>query len=149
MTRSRLLTIALIVSLTINLLFLGAFIGHRIWGSKKHHFPPHFGWMIRHLDETTRDELKPVIKRQAKQLEPLHEEMREAQRRFNEALTSEPLDEEALNRAITDVRETSAAFQAAMHDQAMLLIKHMNVEERKRIARYLRHRRGEKHHNDR
>ncbi|MEX2489849.1 MAG: periplasmic heavy metal sensor [Pseudomonadales bacterium] len=139
------MTIALIVSITINLLFLGAFIGHRMWGPQKHRFPPHFGWMIQKLDEATREELKPIIEREAKRISPLHKEMREAQRQFNEALTSEPLDEEALDKAITEVRETSAAFQTAMHDKAMLIIKRMDIEEREKVAAYIRERAGHKH----
>lgn len=147
MTRGRLITIALLVSLALNLLFIGAFIGHRIRGAGTHQFPPHFGWMIRNLDDETRDELKPVIERQRKQLTPLRQQMREAQIRFNAALATDPLDEEKLDKAITDLRETSAKFQAAMHDQAMFLIRHMDVEEREKVARYLRHRRpGDKHH---
>lgn len=146
MTRGRLITVAFLVSLTINLLFIGAFIGHRMRGAGTHQFPPHFGWMIRNLDDETRDELKPVLERQREQLIPLRQKMREAQIRFNEALVRDPLDEAKLNKAITDLRETSAKFQAAMHDQAMFLIKHMDAEEREKVARYLRHRRpGDKH----
>lgn len=144
------MVVALLVSLTINLLFVGAFIGYKVWGPKRHHFPPHFGWMIRNLDDETREELKPVIERQREELTPLRHEMREAQRRFNEALSQEPLNEEALDEAISNLRKKSAAFQAAMHDQAMLIIKNMDVEERKKVARYLRHRRpGDKHGADR
>ena len=141
MTRSRVVTVALIASLAINLLFVGALIGWRVWGPDgRPGFPPHFGWMMRGLDEQTRDELKPVIRRQAQQLIPLRKRMRNEQLRFNAALTSEPFDERALDQALTDLRQTTEAFQAVMHQQMLTVIEKMGPEERKRVARYLRHR---------
>ncbi len=138
MNKRRLVIVVLIVSLTINLLFVGALIGRWAWGPRTHPFEPHFGWLVRRLDEQTRADLKPVIKRQAEQLAPLRRDMREAQIRFNEALASDPLDEEALDAALGDLRENSTAIQAIMHEQMMTVVKRMDLEERQKLARFLR-----------
>ncbi|MBD3649468.1 MAG: periplasmic heavy metal sensor, partial [Pseudomonadales bacterium] len=125
MTRQRVMIIILVVSLGINLLFIGALVGRWAMHRNSPPFPPHFGWMMRGVDEQTRQDLRPVIREQAMQLVPLRREMQDAQRRFNQALTSEPLDEAALHTALQDLREPTLAFQAPLQPQTFPALKRL------------------------
>ena len=146
----KLLLIALISSLAINLLFIGAIVGRVLNGPPAGPFPNHLGWIVRDLDPAVRQTLAPELQAHAQKVRPVRQEMRLAQRAFHQALLADPLDDVALATALNDLEQTSSTYQALMHSEMLNIFRKLNPDERARAAKFLRHqdrRRKSKHDN--
>jgi uncharacterized membrane protein len=135
--RARWLTIALAVSVALNLFFLGLFSarafqryeGRTPWaqhgppgasGARRWQRQPRpFDWM----SDAERAELRPRRK-----------EIRTARRQAEEALRAEPFDGERLRRALSDLRRETDGIQAAVHDSMLKRALTMDGEARRRLA---------------
>lgn len=131
-------TIILVCSLAVNLLFAGAIIGNAL-RSHKHGgpMPGGLGWIVRHLDDDTRQTLRPIFETHRQETLPLLREMRSAQQAFETALLDPDVNEQELAQTLSRLRTTSAAFQEAMHEQMVRVISQLGPAERKKVAQYL------------
>lgn len=134
---SRLVNIILVFSLALNLLLVGGLIGHWLRGGPPRPIPDHLGWIIRHLDDDTRRALRPKLESHIREARPLRREMRDAQREFQQALTTEQFDESRLEAALARLRAASGAWQEAMHDEMIIILKNLPPEERRRVVSFL------------
>lgn len=136
--RRRLVNIVLVCSLAINLLLVGGLIGHWLrGGGPPRPIPDHLGWIIRHLDDDTRRALRPKLQSHIREAWPLRREMRDAQREFQRALTAEEFDETRLEAALTRLRSASLAWQEAMHEEMIIILKNLAPEDRQRVVSFL------------
>lgn len=135
--RSRWLGIFLACSLAVNLLLMGIFAGHLLRPGPPGPFPPHMGWVLRHLSEQGRQQLRPELERHSQTVRPLQKDMIGAQRTVNRLLSDEHLDADRLQEALARLHEASTRFQAASHDEMLLIIKQLAPEDRKRVVRFL------------
>lgn len=142
----RWLVIALITSLAINLVFIGALAGRIISRQHAGPMPRHLGWMLRELDPQIRQQLLPQMQDYAEQVRPLHKSLRQAQHSLRSVLATEPLDVEALTAALNELQKTSNILQTSMHEEIVTLASQLGPEQRMRIARFLSNpKRGGRH----
>ncbi len=134
MNKARLVSIALVVSISINLLFIGAIIGRVMM----HQGPGQpFGWAIRNLDPETRERLRPQLKQFAETSQPIRREMRIARADFNQLLAAEEIDQAALAHALEKLRNITLRYQSSRHEQMITLLKEFEPEQRQQVARFL------------
>ena len=143
MNRSQLILSALILSLALNLIFIGG-ISYRT--SNFHSLfqtslTPNIGWVVRDLNEGRQAELEPIILRSNEQIRPRRTEMFTAQRRINELIASDSFDADALNEAFTQLRIVFNRYQQLSHEQTIALLFELTLEER-RTAQEFRQRGG-------
>ena len=141
-TRSRVLMIALILSVLINLILIGGWVGRSMLASSHHRpMPDHLGWILRGLDEQERTALRPELRAHAREVFPLRREIRTAQKAFDEMAMQETVDKAALEAALTRLREASLAYQVSSHEQLVNILERLEPEDRNRVITYLNRRR--------
>ncbi len=139
---NRVLVISLIVSVSLSLLIIAFAAGCIISGTAGG--PPHqFGWIMQHLDDQSREVLKPIIREHAAQMRPARRELRESQRKFNRLLKQEDLSREELAEVTEALKAASTNLQGIMYDQMLAALPKLSREERLKVLHYLRHRSGE------
>jgi uncharacterized membrane protein len=147
--KRRVITIALICSLSLNLLFIGGIIGRYMMGGPPNHLPNNMGWMVRNLNDEQKKLLRPKLKEYSKALRPVRMEMRDARLRLNDVMQSNPLDEAALKSALKDLRYVSNTFQVALHENMVTILKEMKPEDRRAAMKFLdQSERGRRHFKD-
>jgi len=136
MNKSRWLTIALLVSIAVNLLLVGIFVGRVISGKPgPERMPSQLGWMIRHVDEPTRESLSSEMVEHIKRVGPLRKQMRSAQQTFNRQLLGSTIDTDAMSQSLAELRRTSDAYQTEMHEMMLLIIPKLDEQQRRRVTR--------------
>ena len=139
MNKARWLTVALVLSLAINLMIVGVFIGRGMSGRPPPgSMPTNFGWMIRHLDDQNRQELRGNLEEHATLVQPIRREMRDAQRTFNRLLIQPELDEMALSASLQKLRTASDQYQTEMHAMMLQIVTQLDEQKRRKIASSLR-----------
>ena len=143
MNKARWLTLALLLSLAVNLLVAGVFVGRAMSGrSAFEHIPPNLGWMIRHLDNSTRQELHADLEEHVRRVRPLRREMRDAQRSFNRQLIAHELDQDAITDSLKRLRTASDKYQTEMHGMMLRIIPELDERQRRKISSSLRRKPG-------
>lgn len=139
MNKSRWLTVALLASLAVNLLVVGVFVGRVISGGPgPERMPSNLGWMVRHLDEPTRESLRSEMMEHNKRAGPLRRQMRDAQRTFNRQLLDSTIDTEAMSQSLTELRRTSDEYQTEMHEMMLLIVPKLDEQQRRRVLSTIR-----------
>ena len=131
---NRWLTIGLIVSIAVNLLFVGFAIGRSSdpapWSRN---VDPSFGFsqILRTLPEERRREIvRSVNLRSAR---PPVRDMRRVQREANAAMVAEPFDADGLADALTELRELMAEGQLRSHSALVSIMTRLTDEERQLV----------------
>jgi uncharacterized membrane protein len=146
MNKRRLVGIAFVLSVSLNLLFVGAIIGRVMSGSHSRSMSPPLGWVMRNLDAETRKKIQPGLESQAKVVAPLREEMHAARREFAQLLNEQDLDEVALKKSLGRLRKASGEYQSLMHEHMVLVLKDIEPEQRGRVSRFLMRNPGGRQH---
>ncbi len=134
MNSNRWLVLALLVSLAVNLLIAGIFIGRKLEG------PPgriQLDWLMQELDTTTRDRLRGNLRDQMDSSRKERHLLRETQRDLHQSILTEPFDEQKVRDAMAEVRAASARLQQKMHDQMIKNLGELSAEERLRVFKVL------------
>ena len=137
MNKTRIISISLVFSVALNLLFVGALVGRFMHGAPGRPMSSHLGWVLRDLDEEARDKIRPVLENQAETIRPLRREMWQAQKEFRNLLVEESFDEGALEESLSHLRHASEQYQSGMHHQMLMVLKDLEPEQRRRVARFL------------
>jgi uncharacterized membrane protein len=135
--RRRTLVIVLICSIAINLLLIGGLVGHFATTPPGRPFPSHLGWIVRELDDDTRQKLWPLLKQNAEEARPLRRDLGLAQREFEKALQADPFDEEQVLLALDKLQKTARENQTRLHLQMIGVMKEMNPQDRAKALRFL------------
>src|SRR5262245_23708472 len=133
MRTSRWLLVGLVVSLVLNLLLIG-FVAGRLSGFRP---PPPFGpdptagyfRMLGFLSDERRAAVGPDLRKQMAEIIPMLRAMRGDQRAVFDALTADPFDAAALDKALADLRAHLGAAQVASHHSFVELAKRLTPEE--------------------
>jgi uncharacterized membrane protein len=125
----------LIISLGLNLLVIGIFVG-RIG---KGHRPDrsHFDWMAQELNTSSREAVRKTMRAHMHESEPLAKDLRLAQRKLKQVMSAEVFDEQAATAAFALVRNKSEKFQAALHEGMMQTLSQLDRDDRMRVFRKL------------
>lgn len=139
------LKIGLIVSLSLNLLFLGlvASAAWMFWsggaGMGPHAAFAHaVGLTLRKLPEERREKAATSVKTHREALKPLRKKMRAARRSVAEAVKAEPYSEEKLRNALAAMAATHSKIRQSMQEVAIALMAHLNQAERAKFLHYLK-----------
>jgi len=137
--RSRWVAILLAVSLALNLLLAGAFIGRFLTQRPDPGtFPPHMGWILRGLPDQERQQLRPVLRQHQQRAISLQRQLNDAQQEASRQLRIEDLNEQDLLDALGKLRAASNASQQAMHDSLVDVMKRLDPEQRKEVMQSIR-----------
>lgn len=143
MTKNRIFLLGLLVSIAINLFFIGG-IAYRVanfQGDRSSRpLPPNVGWVVRDLEESRRSELEPQLREGFMAIEPIRREMIDAQRRVNELMAAQPFEAAALDAAFAALRETNIRYQALSHQQTSRLFGLLSEEERAAALEFVKRR---------
>ncbi|MGI9388040.1 MAG: periplasmic heavy metal sensor [Methyloligellaceae bacterium] len=135
----------LVVSLALNLLFVGLVAG-AFW---RHGFG---GWsapkgkilavsieqLITELPSEKRKKAEDVLSRLRSDLLPRARDRQQARKRAIEALTADPFNEEKFRDALANVRTIRNDSEKARHDIATELVRELSTDERKRLLEIFR-----------
>jgi uncharacterized membrane protein len=143
MTKNKVLLVVLLLSIAINLFFVGG-IAYRVANFRDERsvrpLPPNIGWVVRDLEETRRSELEPQLRTSFEEIGPIRREMMSAQRQVNELMAAQPFDAEALTAAFAELREINIRYQALSHEQTSEILALLTEEERQSALEFVQRR---------
>ena len=142
MNKTKLILFALLVSVAVNLFFIGA-IGYRasrFLEFSGRPFPPNVGWIVRDLSEERRTELASFRERSAEEIGPMRGQMFAAQRQVNQLMAAPEFDSAAINRAFAELRDVNLRYQALSHEQSIALLNALTTQERQMALEFLNRR---------
>jgi len=142
MNKTKLILFALLVSVAVNLFFIGA-IGYRAYRFQEFSgrpFPPNVGWIVRDLSEERRTELASFRERSAEEIGPMRGQMFAAQRQVNQLMAAPEFDSAAINRAFAELRDVNLRYQALSHEQCIALLNALTTQERQMALEFLNRR---------
>lgn len=143
MTKNKILLLGLLVSISINLFFVGG-IAYRVANFQDERsgrpLPPNVGWVVRDLEESRRSELEPQLRASYEEIEPIRQEMMNAQRQVNELMSAQPFDGNALNSRFAKLREASIRYQALSHEQTSEILGLLSEDERQAVLEFVQRR---------
>lgn len=143
---SRRLKYALIASLALNLLVVGAAAGMML-GFGKH--GPRFGGpgrgedfglmgLTRHLPDDRRKEIRKQLREDRDRLRPMVDDLRAARREAAEKLSAEPFDKAALEAAITAAGDKERALRQTAVSAFVGHAERLTASERRMLADWWR-----------
>ncbi|MCH8265383.1 MAG: periplasmic heavy metal sensor [Proteobacteria bacterium] len=142
MNKTKLILLALLVSVAVNLFFIGG-IGYRasrLQAFSGRPFPPNVGWIVRDLSEERRSELASFLERSADEIGPMRGQMFAAQRQVNQLMAAPEFDSEAINQAFAELREVNLRYQALSHEQSIALLNELTAQERQMALEFVNRR---------
>ncbi|MCH8176114.1 MAG: periplasmic heavy metal sensor [Proteobacteria bacterium] len=142
MNKTKLILLALLVSVAVNLIFIGG-ISYRasmLQAFSGRPFPPNVGWIVRDLSEERRSELTGFLERSADEIGPMRGQMFAAQRQVNQLMAAPEFDSEAINQAFAELREVNLRYQALSHEQSIALLNELTAQERQMALEFVNRR---------
>jgi uncharacterized membrane protein len=131
----RWMKLALILSVTANLLIVGLVIGHWLAGDERPRGVDRtIGWMVRVVPEERREMAEAYFDAARPQFEAAQAERMDQFGAVLEAIRTEPFDPAALSSAMTATLETRSSQRALVYDRFATLLGQLTPEERAGIA---------------
>jgi uncharacterized membrane protein len=135
---SRWLLLALIVSLGMNLLIVGVVAGRAMSNrTVDGPFPSHLGWMLKEVDQATRQNIRPMLDAHDKKIRPIRRQMRRAQHDARSLLKQPEFDEQALAESFQKLRSVSDQYQTEMHGMMIEILSNLDADQRQQAASFL------------
>ncbi len=147
--RLRLVSIALFVSLIVNLFLGGLMVGRWLDPHRPHHRMERTtaegaapGWMHRALGPEGAPALERAWQAHAKEIKPLRDEMRRSREAVTAALEAEPFDRQAYTDALAAMRSEMGEFYTAINAVMVDVVSQLTPEQRRAVVE--RSREGER-----
>ncbi len=138
MMRPKILLIALVISLAINLAMLGFAVARMIFEPTSFanaiHISPRWA---HHLPDERRKELRPLLREQFKRARAHRPLLREKHKAVQRALAAEDFSEKSLNQALVELRRTLQTSQHQSHQDFSSFVTRLTASERKDLAKEL------------
>jgi uncharacterized membrane protein len=138
MMRPKILLIALVISLAINLAMLGFAVARMIFEptslANAIHISPRWA---HHLPDERRKELRPLLREQFKRARAHRPLLREKHKAVQRALAAEDFSEKSLNQALVELRRTLQTSQNQSHQDFSSFVTRLTASERKDLAKEL------------
>ena len=138
MMRPKILLIALVISLAINLAMLGFAVARMIFEPTSFanaiHISPRWA---HHLPDERRKELRPLLREQFKRARAHRPLLREKHKVVQRALAAEDFSEKTLNQALVELRRTLQTSQNQSHQDFSSFVTRLTASERKDLAKEL------------
>ena len=120
----------LVVSLALNLLFVGL-----VAGSWWRHGPS--GSRDRIITGAVERLMQDLLKQHRESVRPVRQQLRDARDAAKEAVLTEPFDEAKVQAALARFREIRTSQHKSMHAMVMDLMKQLTLEERKELLNHI------------
>ena len=135
--RSRLVYPALIVSLALNLLFIGG-LAAAVWHYNSRHVRGEFGLLAfaRQLPPEHQEAFRQQVLNARASLKDEREAVRSAWLEINSLLTTEPFDKDKLKTAMAKLREAENQFRAGLNNSFAEIAASVTPEERKLLQEW-------------
>lgn len=130
--KNRIIGVLLIVSLALNLLFIGAIAGRVMMRPPPRPLPSNLEWLVHALPDETRQKFRTEMVEHRQEIRQLRRDMFKAQRRFNQALADEELDEANLRDSLKGIRNATSRFHEATHEQMIPILIELDAEDRQK-----------------
>lgn len=133
----------LIVSLGLNLLFVGLVAG-RMWmheggpGARHRVFTGAVESLMKDLPDSKRQHAGELLKRHRSTVRQLRKQLREQRRVARDAVLTEPYDEVKVGEAFARFRELRTGQHQSMHTMLGELLKGLTLKEREQLLNHIR-----------
>ena len=137
MTTKRALVIALLVSIALNLMAVGVFLGRQAGPRPEiHRVDPVLGMrrLLGDLPEERARMLAPLYRDYFAAMRPRFKEIRATQAALRAAMLTDPLDESALHTALASFEAQLAGSQRATQQAFVALAAALTLEERRQLV---------------
>lgn len=129
------------ISLALNI-FLAAVIGAGIWKSKEHQAfrgPPVYSapWAGRVLGDEVREKSRAIMRERRAAIRESRRRLRELHEAAQAALTAQPYDRAALEKALADLRAHSQQALSGMHGHLATLSEQLTDAQRQELSAYV------------
>lgn len=131
MNSRNVLLLALVVSVSVNLVIAGVVIGHR--GGPRGEPPPML-WAAQTLEPETRRLVRGQMRMQMPRVRPLRERVRRAHAAVQKAVMAENYDPEALGAALAELREAGGDYEAFVHANLVEMSAGLNEAQRRALV---------------
>lgn len=147
----RRVTAALLLSLGLNLFFIGGIATRFAFGpgmpaASNQPLPPTLGWIVNDLEPARRSELRGVMLQGVREAREARARVGLSQRETTRLMQASPFDQTALKEAFAELRSASNDFQEIAHRQTAAALSKLSPEERERAVQFLA-RRGPRERN--
>ena len=142
------LAAALIVSIAVNLFFIGGiafrfYLMHSSMNAETNAgrpLPPNISWLVRDLAPERQEEMRAKLKERGMEGRAARIRMFKAQRESNRLMTADPFDAEALALAFTALRDAANEYQRLSHLQTAEMLNELSVDERRKAVEFINRR---------
>lgn len=124
------LAVLLLISVCLNLFAAGGFVALRVADRP---FVSTAGMAMAALPPALRQELRRELRERRAELRKAAVDLREARANMVEVMRADPLDREALERAMTAVRAKTAVLQALLQSAVAASLERVPAAERRKI----------------
>ena len=128
--------VVLVLSLGLNLLVLGAVLGHA-WRGGFDRGPPPLSWGLRTLSPEARAQVMPRLRENLQESRAQRRALRQAGEAVEAAVGREPFDRPGLTEALAELRGATNAYQQQMHERALDVLAELSPEDRRAVAALL------------
>lgn len=134
--------IALVLSVALNLLVIGA-VASATWHLRSGGFGPHarIERFLATLPQERAEALRATVNRSQEIIRPLRSEVREARKDLARVFTTEPVDKEALSATLARLTDAEMKIRQAYAQLTTELAASMTAEERQALAEWHEQRR--------
>ena len=137
MKNKRTLIVALLVSIALNLVAVGIFLGRQAGPRPEmHRVDPVFGMrrLLGDLPEQRAQELAPLYREYFAAMRPRFREIRSTQEALRGAMLTDPLDETELRNALQSFEDQLTRSQQATQDAFVALAAELTLSERQQLV---------------
>lgn len=125
----------LLISLAINLLFIGALTGEWLSGARRP--PPPMEWATTDLDETTRAGIRRILEEKRPIAQSLRYELRSIDQRLMDVIRAPELDSATLSKTLSDLREANTEYQVLLHTSLATILPELTPPQRAAVLHRL------------
>lgn len=135
--------VLLVVSLALNLLFVGLIVGG-LWarwhgGAPKHRvYSGAVEQLMPDLQQSQRQNARGLLETYETEIGPLLQRQNDARRQARDAITAEPYDEQRTNDLLRELRDIRGELHLAMHELVLGMLQDLTPEQRRKFMRIVR-----------
>jgi uncharacterized membrane protein len=142
LNRRTFMLLLLAVSVTLNLFFIGALTARYVDRPQRSSEPLSMRWVMRALNESDREVLRPRLSQYNEVLRPLRWDMFQTQQHINDLLVATEVDTDAVTEAFGQLRSVNLQYQQLTHQHLAEVFATLTPAQRERVIQFMEERRN-------